>query len=82
MSNLTMEIVVEGYGMFDGRKTWEERDVLDFVDLDDAEALAEIYAEDLRVRYGCRLTRRGRTSWNLSEPGELNLWVRALPILE
>lgn len=76
MSN-TVKIVAEGYASFDGVKLWEERTTLDFGYVSDAEFLTKLHAEALQLRYSCRLVRRGQTSWYLTEPGELSLWVRS-----
>jgi len=76
----TAKIVVEGYGAFDGVKLWEERHTAEICAAEDADFMAEVVARGLESRYQVAAKKRGKTSWQVSEPGELQLWVRAYPV--
>ena len=75
-------VVSSGYGGREEgqvvRGSWEETNIEEIGWGNDAEVLTELVAHRLQGHFGfVRLTRLGRTSWRLTEPGELSVTVRA-----
>lgn len=74
-------VKVEAEATRDGELLWSETTWphLDHLEYDDAVVLAGIEADRLRAHWGhVRVTRRGRGSWHVYEPGEVDGWVRVV----